>query len=224
MLAEPLALIEKARAECSEPAARQLASLLVLGARHKSARCKNVAPGTDCRYGVQCCFMHGEHDRCVPSVRPQHTWPLTPQGSSSVRLRCPARACTDARARALRPQAPRSNAASDSTADVPQRCRRVSARRRVRHAPHHDGARDAPDQASPAAPLQQHKVFKHFRRRTSPYGLPLCCSAGDQAALRRRQVRLSLCVAWCCLLFFFSGGFRPLLAFLCCCLLSPAAA
>eukprot|EP00962_Isochrysis_galbana_P016907 scaffold4845_cov98-Isochrysis_galbana.AAC.7 len=66
-LSEPLALVEKARAECSEPAARQLASLLVLGARHKSARCKNVTPGSGCRFGVHCCFMHGEHDRCIPS-------------------------------------------------------------------------------------------------------------------------------------------------------------
>jgi hypothetical protein len=72
-ISEPLALVEIARAECSEPAARQLASLLVLGARHKSARCKNVTPGSGCRFGVHCCFMHGEHDRCTHIQHPAPT-------------------------------------------------------------------------------------------------------------------------------------------------------
>lgn len=81
VLLKPLARIEEARAACSEPAARQLASLLVLGSRHKSVRCKNVSHGSECRFGAQCCFMHGDHDRFVITDFSAHLevcccWPL----------------------------------------------------------------------------------------------------------------------------------------------------
>jgi len=56
-----LMCVHEARAACSEPAACQLASLLLLGARHKSVLCRSS--GT-CRFGDHCCFMHGDYDRC----------------------------------------------------------------------------------------------------------------------------------------------------------------